>query len=212
MKKKIKCSFLFFILINIILFSGCSDVFSDLYSLTITNIDYNGETYQLTKRWEIIDNEDFVEVNIKKDNQDLKCKVYDCDKQNNFIDCNGDVFHKVSADYPNDDINSITSIKLFFLNPKKDINISDYEFINEFSKIISKDMFYTSLENKKLLCTIGVVYRNCPAMNYCGEIYIDNNDKLWLSYSPNKDDSLIKYYYSVSDGSCFYRIIDGQPL
>ena len=178
------CAVLFIILCVLfftVFLPSCSNL---LYTFGLSEIHYNGIKYTRVydPNWFIEDEDNYSVKTVEQDGFRLHIKVYDCDKEEEFIYCNDSsaLYHDASKSYPKNTDEDMES--LILITDNDDIVASE-DIIKEFRKVISKKPKYSierSGNDEDIYCSLEIYYKDYPALYSFGWIEADKNNNYYL--------------------------------
>ena len=205
------CAVLFIILCVLfftVFLPSCSHL---LYTFGLSEIHYNGKDYAwvYNSDWYIEDEDNYSVKTVEQDGFRLSIRVYDCDKEGEFIYCedNSDLYHDVSKSYPKNTDEDMES--LILITDNDDIVASE-DIIKEFRKVISKKPKYSIERNENeedeedIYCSLEIYYKDYPALYSFGWIEVDKNNNYYLGRMRSTKDE----FYPIDKNSILLDCIE----
>ncbi|MDD6645086.1 MAG: hypothetical protein PUE67_03415 [Oscillospiraceae bacterium] len=169
-----------------LIISGCGGIFD---SMDRNNIIYKGNKYIIiSQNWEMNSPEKFSTKIIENDKGSIKIRLYDDDINNDFIYIENDglLFHNDKSGLPNNDINNIDYLLLRYHQKTFELNITDFDLVNEFI-LISSQKTNKDIYPKDNIASLMIYYKNYPASYFYGNIIVDNQDNYWIELSDSDE-------------------------
>ena len=202
-KKKILISFICLVLLCL---DGCGNTLytSGLSRIKYQNIEY---TYDFHTEW-VIENSKYINDTVEQDGHILSVRIFDNDQKQEYLYCNDNslFYHNNKVEYPKNTTNEIECFTYFISPdyPEKNIKIDNHQAIKELERTLSLKPS-NSINIKHGFYTLRISYKNYPAVNYFGDIVIDQDNKYWIShlkYIETEDDlETIEEYYPIDANS-----------
>lgn len=203
MFKKICCLFLSVVFVCSL--SGCIEEY--------LTINYKNNTYSLTYDWGM-KTDNYEIVTVVEDGTELSLRIYNDDKNNEFIYCenSGSLYHNDNIEFPKNNSENIE--KLLFSFPLKNgeiLECTDEEIIKDFSYAVLEGECVDGIDLKDNLTSIWVEYKNYPATYFCGNIKQDKQLRFWIEVNNDivKDGEIeyIEQYYLLDSNSYLVKYV-----